>query len=64
MCQKTSFMFQGVYGKAIANYIQDISDLGYDLIPNPDKNGRLKASAMWGFLPLYNKTGHRIYIRH
>ena len=49
MCQKTSFMFQGVYGKAIANYIQDISDLGYDLIPNPDKNGRLKASAMWGF---------------
>ena len=49
MCQKTSFMFQGVYGKAIANYIQDISNLGYDLIPNPDKNGRLKASAMWGF---------------
>ena len=42
-------MFQGVYGKAIANYIQDISALGYDLIPNPDKSGRLKASSMWGF---------------
>lgn len=44
----TKFMFQGVYGKAIANYIQDIADLGYDLVPNPNTNGRLKASAMWG----------------
>lgn len=49
LAETTSFMFQGVYGKAIANYIQDISALGYDLVPNPDKSGRLKASAMWGF---------------
>lgn len=45
----TGFMFQGVYGKGIAHYIQDIGDLGYDLVPSPDKNGKLKASNMWGF---------------
>lgn len=42
------FMFQGVYGKGIANYIQDISSLGYDLIPQADANGKLKTSSMWG----------------
>lgn len=49
LVKETSFMFQGVYGKGIANYIQDISSLGYDLVPNPERNGRLKASNMWGF---------------
>ncbi len=44
----TQFMFQGVYGKGIANYIQDISSLGYDLIPSATQEGRLKASNMWG----------------
>lgn len=43
-----SVMFQGVYGKGIANYIQDISSLGYDLIPKVDANGKLKAPSMWG----------------
>lgn len=42
------FMFQGVYGKGIANYIQDISGLGYDLIPQSDANGKLKTPGMWG----------------
>lgn len=46
--KETRFMFQGVYGKAIANYIQDIGDLGYDLIPSSNQNGRLKGSNMWG----------------
>lgn len=48
LCSKTSFMFQGVYGKGIANYIQDISGIGYDLVPNPARNGRLEAPGMWG----------------
>lgn len=43
-----SFLFQGVYGKAIANYIQDISALGYDLIPKTDGHGKLIAPSMWG----------------
>lgn len=48
MSTSTSFMFQGVYGKGIANYIQDLSSLGYDLIPKASENGKLKAPAMWG----------------
>lgn len=48
LTKNTSFMFQGVYGKGIANYIQDISSLGYDLVPSTTTNGRLKASDMWG----------------
>lgn len=43
-----SFMFQGVYGKGIANYIQDISGLGYDLIPKANADGKLEAPSMWG----------------
>lgn len=49
LCKKTSFMFQGVYGKGIANYIQDMSSLGYDLVPSTSQEGRLKATGMWGF---------------
>ncbi len=48
LCPKTEFMFQGVYGKGISNYIQDIAGLGYDLIPNPQYQGRLKTPGMWG----------------
>lgn len=48
LSKKTMFMFQGVYGKGIANYIQDISGQGYDLVPHTTKAGRLKAAAMWG----------------
>lgn len=48
LSQKNSFMFQGVYGKGIAHYIQDISGIGYDLVPNPSHNGKLKAPGAWG----------------
>lgn len=48
LCKKTSFMFQGVYGKGIANYIQDISGIGYDLVPEAGRNGHLEAPGMWG----------------
>ncbi len=43
----TSLMFQTEYGKGIANYIQDISGMGYDLIPISN-DGELKAPGMWG----------------
>lgn len=45
---QNSFMFQGVYGKGIARYIQDISGMGYDLVPDPNHNGRLETPEMWG----------------
>lgn len=41
-------MFQGVYGQGIARYIQDISTLGYDLIPENNTEGKLIAPTMWG----------------
>lgn len=57
-----SFMFQGVYGKAIANYIQDISALGYDLIPQTNAEGKLQAPSMWGiFGAIQHNWGPRVY---
>lgn len=56
LCAKTSFMFQGVYGKGIANYIQDISGIGYDLVPNPAHNGRLEAPGMWGAFGAFQRN--------
>lgn len=48
MGESDILMFQGVYGKAIANYIQDLSGLGYDLIPDAKVNGKLELPSMWG----------------
>lgn len=57
-----SFMFQGVYGKAIANYIQDISALGYDLIPQTNAKGKLEAPSMWGiFGAIQHNWSPRVY---
>lgn len=50
---KNCFMLQGEYGKGIAHYIQDIAGQGFDLIPNPNQNGKLKAPSMWGFFFAY-----------
>lgn len=47
LMKNTQFLFQGVYGKGIANYIQDMGSLGYDLIPS-ETNGKLEMSKMWG----------------
>lgn len=52
----SSFMFQGVCGKGIANYIQDISGLGYDLVPNPDVDGRMKLPHMWGVFGAFQQN--------
>ena len=46
--ENTSFCFQGVCGKGVANYIQDISGIGLDLVPCATAEGKLKASRAWG----------------
>lgn len=43
-----SAYYQGVYGKGVAGYINDISALGLDLVPNLDKAGRLETVGAWG----------------
>ncbi|WP_294140326.1 DcaP family trimeric outer membrane transporter [uncultured Sanguibacteroides sp.] len=46
--KNTSFNFQGVYGKGISNYIQDLSGIGLDLVPSETDDSRLKAFNAWG----------------
>lgn len=40
--------YQGVFGKGVASYIQDLNGDGLDLTPNPDQNGRLHPVKVWG----------------
>lgn len=40
--------YQGVYGKGIASYIQDLSDLGMDMAPAPGRPSVLNTVKVWG----------------
>ena len=40
---------QFVYGKGIAEYIQDVSGVGLDLVPKENSRGRLRALPMFGW---------------
>lgn len=53
-----SAYYQAVYGKGIASYIQDLSGLGMDLMPDPSDPGSLDTVETWaGFASLqYNFT--------
>lgn len=48
LCGGLSIMWEGVYGKGVSSYIQDLSDRGLDLTPDPDDNGKLSAVPAWG----------------
>lgn len=43
-----SFTWQGVYGKGVASYIQDLTGEGQDLVPVKDKEGKLTTLPTWG----------------
>lgn len=45
--KKLSFMFQGLYGSGISNYVQDVSGIDYDLMPR-EQSGKLGAPTNWG----------------
>ena len=49
ICGLATFYYQGAYGHGYARYINDLSDAGVDLIPSPDKEGRMHAPAMSNF---------------
>ncbi len=56
------FMFQGVYGQGIAHYIQDISALGYDLIPGNHTERKLIAPTVWSvFGAIQHNWNPRLY---
>lgn len=43
-----SFTWQGVYGKGVASYIQDLTSEGLDLVPVKGEAGRLETVKTWG----------------
>ena len=43
-----SFTWQGVYGKGVASYIQDLTGEGLDLVPVKGDNGKLETVKTWG----------------
>lgn len=45
-----SAYYQGVYGKGIASYIQDLSGGGLDLMPQGDNAANIKPVEVWGAL--------------
>jgi len=46
--KKNTIYFQTVYGKGIANYIQDIASAGLDLVPSTTNNLELDALIVYG----------------
>lgn len=48
ICGGLSAMWEGVYGKGVSSYIQDLTGKGMDLSPNPGQNGKLSAVPAWG----------------
>ncbi|MFI3266289.1 MAG: DcaP family trimeric outer membrane transporter [Rikenellaceae bacterium] len=47
---KVCFFMQGVYGKGIADYIQDLTEQGLDMVPNPSSDGELQTVRSLGLL--------------
>ena len=47
VCEGLTAMWEGVYGKGVASYIQDLSGRGMDLMPDPKNNGKLSPVPAW-----------------
>lgn len=48
ICGGLTAMWEGVYGKGVSSYIQDLAGRGMDLMPDPSINGKLSPLAAWG----------------
>lgn len=40
---------EGVYGRGISQFLNDLSNLDVDIVPNPDKGGRMEVLPMMGW---------------
>lgn len=40
---------EGVYGRGISQFLNDLSNLDIDIVPNPDKGGRMEVLPMMGW---------------
>ncbi|MBE6208850.1 MAG: porin [Rikenellaceae bacterium] len=53
----------GVYGKGITPYLQDLTGSGLDLVPNPKTEGEMQMPTMWGwFASLQYNITPRIFV--
>lgn len=48
ICGGLSAMWEGVYGKGVASYVQDLTGKDMDLTPDVNANGKLEATPVWG----------------
>ena len=48
ICGGLSAYYQGVYGKGVSSYIQDLSGEGLDLVPTIGNDGKLQTVKSWG----------------
>lgn len=56
------FAWQGVYGKGIASYINDLQTCGLDMTPNPANPGQLDAVKAWaGFASLQYRFNSKCF---
>ncbi len=49
LCSKVQVYGQGVYGKGISQYMNDLSNLNVDIVPDPAKAGRMQVLPMMGW---------------
>lgn len=48
LCKSFKVYYQGIYGKGISSYMNDLSNLSYDLVPNLANRGELQTLPMFG----------------
>ena len=49
LCSKVQVYGQGVYGRGISLYMNDLSNLNVDIVPDPDKAGHMQVLPMMGW---------------
>lgn len=57
--------YQGIYGKGIADYVQDLNDMNLDIVPDMDNLGKLKTTEQFGFMGgVRINYSHRLFSNH
>lgn len=49
LSKKLEFFGQATYGKGIGQYLNDLSNLNVDIVPDPEKEGKMQALPMLGW---------------
>ena len=54
------------YGKGIGSYLNDLSNLNVDIVPDPDNEGKMQVLPMLGWYAglQYNLCPEHLYIRY